>query len=115
MANRLNTDQTLILVNTFPIINKNPLRTNQGIFKVENISFKKIDRTRNKQIIDSLVSNNTNIKILDLSKSEIYNDIPYLKDTLIYYDANHLNKRGAIELGKELENKILETLDLNRK
>ncbi|MFZ4262053.1 acyltransferase family protein [Sphingobacterium sp. HJSM2_6] len=106
LAQELKPNQRIILVNTFPIINRNPVRVTQSILKKGNPKFQVVDRTLYKSRLNALLSQHANISVLDLSQSKIFKDIPYLKDTLIYYDDKHINVKGSVELGRDLEKQI---------
>ncbi|MCT4121451.1 acyltransferase [Elizabethkingia anophelis] len=96
----LRPDQKFILVKTFPILDRNPLRINRGIIKNSDYNFKIRDNIANNEAIEELKLKYPNIIVLDLSKSKVFDNAPYIRDTLIYYDDRHINKKGAIELAK---------------
>lgn len=110
LAKNIRPDQKLILINTFPLINKNPLRISNGIKKVGINDFILIDKSENSKIIEKIVRNYNNVIVLNIWNSRIFKDAPFLRDTLIYYDDRHINKRGSIELGKDLEKEILRAI-----
>lgn len=103
IASTLRADQNFILIKTYKILTRNPLRINQGYLKNSNEVFEEINLEKNYKTIDSIAHLYKNVHVLDLSKSELYKDLPYYKDTLLYYDAIHLNQRGARLFAKEVK------------
>ncbi|WP_185229367.1 hypothetical protein [Elizabethkingia meningoseptica] len=96
----LRPDQKFILIKTFPILDKNPLRINRGVTKNSDYKFKILNKVSNDKAVEELKLKYPNIIILDLSKSSVFRKAPYIRDTLIYYDDRHINRKGAIELAK---------------
>jgi len=105
LAKNLRSDQRLILVNSFPIINKTPLRFNKGYVKNTSQRFEILK--------DKEVSNNLSkiskvypqVYIYNLNKGKIREDPGFYNDTIAYYDKNHINtytaKKMAIELNDD--------------
>lgn len=93
----LREDQYVILLADFPTLDKNPIRVNRGILKSES---KKRDYTLNydkppKEIIE-YINSHSNFRYLDISKSKAFDNAPYYKDTIMYYDDGHLNELGSL-------------------
>lgn len=103
LAKTLKPNQKLVLINSYPILDRNPVRINHGFVKNSDYKFKVTPNNHSLHTIDSIALVNKNVLIWDISKASIYKDAPYYKDTLIYYDDRHINRRGAILLGKEIE------------
>ncbi|WP_411972644.1 acyltransferase family protein [Sphingobacterium sp. Lzh-3] len=102
LADSLNANQRIILVKTFPILDKNPLRINRSSIKSSDEKFTIKDRSKNARLIDSLAQKHKNIYVFDLSNSRILNNAPYNKNNeLMYYDDRHLNVFGAKALAVE--------------
>ncbi|MFZ4861521.1 acyltransferase family protein [Sphingobacterium sp. Mn56C] len=110
LASNLRQDQSLILVKTFKTITKNPVRVNQGYVKNSSEKFLAQDRRKNAITLDSIAALHKNVYSIDLSDSNVYQDFPYYRDTLLYYDANHINQRGARLLAKDLEKKYADLI-----
>lgn len=103
LAKSLKPHQKLVLINSYPIMDRNPVRINHGYVKNSNYKFKLHANEHSFRTIDSIARVNKNVYIWDISKASIYNDAPYYRDTLIYYDDRHINRRGAELLEKEME------------
>ncbi len=103
IAQNLKDGQKLILINTYPTLERDPVRVNAGIIKKENDKFKLVNRSENTRFIDSLDQQYKNVYKYNLSKSDIFKDAPYSKDTVMYYDDNHLNIYGTTLLYNDLE------------
>ncbi|GEN69005.1 hypothetical protein CRH01_35730 [Chryseobacterium rhizosphaerae] len=103
LAGSLRPDQKLIVFNTFPSINRDPVKVNRDYIKRTSASFKIIGKEKNKLALEKFAATYKNVYLYDLSKGEIFKSIPFYKDTLMYYNASHLNTYGAVSLGKEQE------------
>ena len=98
-------NKKLLIINSFPTLEDvNILKINKGyinkIGKLEkntsdSLSFLKIRQ---------LASESKNVLVYDLSKSQLFKNAPFYKDTLIYYDSNHLNHYGSLKLAEDLGN-----------
>lgn len=110
-AKSLRPNQSLIILNTFPIIDRNPARVNKSIVKSTDYKFKVSNRSKNKKLIEEIAGEFDNVYYYDLSKSKIFNSPPFYKDTLTYYDQSHINMYGAIEMAKDLDTDFMTLLD----
>src|SRR5690606_20392903 len=90
-AKNLRPNQSLIILNTFPIIDRNPVKVNRSIVKSTDYNFQVSDRSENKKLIEEIASELDNVYYYDLSKSKVFNSLPFYKDTLMYYDQAHIN------------------------
>lgn len=92
----LKDDQKVIFLQDFPSVDKNPVRINRSILKNKELKhIFSINRTEiHKDILDG-IENNPNCMYLKLGDSEVFDDAPFYKDTLMYYDKGHLNVYGA--------------------
>jgi len=102
-AMSLRSDQSLIILNTFPVIDRNPVRLNRSIVKSTDYKYQVSDRSSNMELIENIASEFDNVYYYDLSKSKVFNSPPFYRDTLTYYDQNHINMYGAIEMAKDLD------------
>ncbi|MGV6945056.1 acyltransferase family protein [Sphingobacterium kyonggiense] len=109
---KLNTNQRVLVLADFPVIDKNPVKLNKGIVKDLNRKQKYII-TKNK--IDSelyeIFNNANNVKYVDMSNSKVFMDIPFYNDTLMYYDRGHLNIYGAEKFAIEENDRFLEAIN----
>ncbi|WP_410493663.1 SGNH hydrolase domain-containing protein [Chryseobacterium sp. MOF25P] len=103
LAQSLRPDQKLIVVNTFPSLDHDPVKINRDFIKKSDKKYKLISYENNKSALIKLASKYPNVYFYDLSKSKIFQSAPFYKDTLMYYNASHLNSYGAISLAKDLE------------
>lgn len=108
LINNLKPNQHFILVSDFPAIDKNPIRVNRGIVKNKsrNNDYKVQYPNHPTQIIN-LVESSQNCHYLDLSNSKIFKDIPFYKDTVMYYDRGHLNIYGTKVYAQDTEKKFM--------
>lgn len=108
----LDKEQKLILLGTFPMLDKNPLRINRDFIKDHTVEqhYKVNFKPRDEEIM-ALVKKYPNVYYFDISKGPAYDSAPYYNDTVMYYDRKHLNKFGAVSLAKETEAQFMQLLD----
>lgn len=115
LINKLNSNQKLIILGTFPILkNSNLIRMNNGIVKNEKtlVEISKVlpkDSQTNIEIQKRV--NNINVFYFNLSDSKVFNDIPFYNDTIMYYNGDHLNSYGAIKLAEDQQYKFVAFLN----
>lgn len=108
-------NKNFIILSDYPTLNKNPIRINRGEIKNKSL---KVDFTKNYAKIPEGIFKNLiqqpNVKYIDLSKLDFFKDAPYYKDTVIYYDQNHLNKFGSEKLAIYGEETFMKTFNTIR-
>lgn len=110
LANNLRKDQKLVLINTFPHLNRHPLKEYDKTFpfgKKLTLS----QNTKNKKILNDISSKYPNVYIYDLAKSNIFKTPGYINDTIAYYDSGHLNYYGAKKLANDLDKDFITFLN----
>lgn len=95
--------QKIILLNTFPGIDKNLFKINSGFKKVNNINVIKKDDKIAREILLEIENKYPNVYLYDISKSKIFNTPGYINDTIAYYDKGHINTFASLKLAKDLE------------
>lgn len=107
----LDSTQRVIVLKGFPILDKNPVRLNRGIVKNSQIkqAYTASSQTIDKKLLQVLADAD-NVSVLDFSGSEVFIDIPFYRDTLIYYDHKHINAYGAQKLAEREDHEILERI-----
>ncbi|UYW01573.1 acyltransferase [Flavobacterium agricola] len=103
LANTIRPNQKILLINTFPLIDKNPIRENRGIINKGLSKIKKIENQENFDFIKKLDDTHDNLYFYDLSKSSIFITPGYINDTVAYYDDKHINTYGSYKLAEDLE------------
>ncbi|CAM2813084.1 hypothetical protein DRF59_14905 [Chryseobacterium flavum] len=103
LAASLKPDQKLIVFNTFPFIDRDPVKINRDYIRRTSKEFKIIYKEKNKEALEKLAATRQNVYFYNLSKGNAIKNIPFYKDTLMYYNASHLNTYGAVALAKEQE------------
>lgn len=114
LANNLKNNQKLIILNTFPVLDKNPIRINQGIIKKSAYNFKLEYKEIPQNLLD-IIKSKKNVFLYDINKSKILKNPPYFNDTIIFYDKGHLNNYGAKLLAQDLEKDFMNFWNLNIK
>lgn len=116
LAQSLKPDQKLVVINTFPSLDHDPVKINRDFVKKTTKKFNLISRQNNTVALKKLSSKYPNVYFYDLSKSKVFRTAPFHKDTLMYYNASHLNTYGAVCLAEDLEKdfmKFFESLKIS--
>lgn len=103
LTQSLRPDQKLIVINTFPSLDHDPVKINRDFVRKNTRKYNFIVRDYNKSALKKLASQYPNVYYYDLSKSQVFKSAPFHKDTLMYYNASHLNTYGSVSLAKDLE------------
>ncbi|MDN3694497.1 acyltransferase family protein [Chryseobacterium tructae] len=103
LAHGLKPDQKLIVFETFPSVDRDPIKVNRDYIKRTSRKFIVTVNEKNKAALKKLVADNKNIYFYDLSKSKVFKTAPFYKDTLMYYNRSHLNVYGSVSMAKDLE------------
>ncbi|MFB5944695.1 acyltransferase family protein [Albibacterium profundi] len=107
----LDTNQHVIILSDFPEVNASPIRVNRSITKNRDNPFAWIVSTYlPSEDIFELVRKYENVHYLDLSHSPVFSNTPYYKDTIMYYDDDHLNRYGSEEYALSSEEKFIDFL-----
>ncbi|MDP2452516.1 MULTISPECIES: acyltransferase family protein [unclassified Kaistella] len=110
LADQIKADQKLILISTFPIVDKNPIKLNNGFKKVNSYHFIKTNNEKNRMLLHDVAKRYPNVFVYDVAKSKIFDNAPYINDTVAYFDGLHLNQFGALKLSKDLEKDFMKFL-----
>ncbi|MFN1219549.1 acyltransferase family protein [Chryseobacterium kwangjuense] len=103
MADTLKSGQKMVVFATFPSVDRDPVKINRDFIKKTSRKFKVSVRDDNKAALKQLAATNKNVYFYDLSKSKVFKNAPFYKDTLMYYNRTHINDYGSVTLSKDLE------------
>lgn len=108
LADNLKQHQTFILLSDFAHLDKNPVRVNRSIVKnpKKSYNFKRNTEPINEEIL-ALINANPKCHYFDLTNSPAFDDAPFYSDTLMYYDANHLNLYGSKVYADKIERSFM--------
>lgn len=101
LANSLRDDQKLIIFNSFPKLDKNPIRINKGIIKKKTVKYT-LKQESIPLELKQIINEKENVFSFDLNVYNSFYKEPFYKDTVMYYDEGHLNKYGSIQLAKKI-------------
>jgi peptidoglycan/LPS O-acetylase OafA/YrhL len=110
LAKSLKVSQKLILINSFPRVDINPLKVNNGFVKKNNLHFEIQRNAANKRILERIAHQYKNVYLYDLEKSRIFKNVPYLNDTILYYNKSHINTYASLKLAEDLETNFIQFL-----
>jgi hypothetical protein len=89
-------DQRVIVLSDFPSVDKNPIRINRDIVKRDDVDNRYVIQKKITSVnIINIINNDKRAKYLDLANSDVFDDAPFYRDTLMYYDQGHLNEYGS--------------------
>lgn len=103
IATSLKPDQKLIVFSTFPSVDLDPVKINRDYIKRTSRTFKVKIREDNRAALKKLAAAHKNVYFYDLSKSKVFKNAPFYRDTLMYYNRTHINDYGSVSLAKDLE------------
>ncbi len=96
-AKSLSPSQKVIILSNFPSLDKNPIKVNRGVTRNSNVNNNYIFKTRElPDTIRKIINKYPNIYIMDDIKYKKYSkELPFNRDTVMYYDEDHLNIYGT--------------------
>ncbi len=102
--------QHLIVISDFPALDKNPARINRDFLKNTQrpVNYERRHSSSDKTV--NLVTSNPQATYIDFSDHPVFDSIPFYKDTLMYYDALHLNIYGSILYAQHTEDRFMRYL-----
>lgn len=96
LIENLNPSQHLIVFYDYPRVNANPIKIIRQLTKKTSSNFQwKVVTRAFPSYVRSLANDYNNVHLLDFSDHQIFEDAPFYNDTIMYYDAGHLNKFGS--------------------
>lgn len=105
LAKSLRPTQKVIILANFPSLDKNPIKVNRGV--VRNASVNNEYLLQTKQVPESIkriAEKYPNIYLMDAFDHENYqSEIPFNRDTIMYYDEHHLNILGTDFFSNKIE------------
>lgn len=112
LAANLGSEQQLIFITPFPVMDKNPIEVNRGFVRHENRkqNYRVTLREQNPEL-EKLINKYPNVHFLDFQQSNAFKDMPFYNDTLMYYDARHMNRFGALKLAEHTEKQFMQVFD----
>ena len=110
-AENLRPDQSIIILNTFPIVDRNPVRVNKSFLKETDYNFQIVNKSKNQSIVREFADRYENVHYYDLSKSKVFVNPPFYNDTLMYHDDRHINIYGSLVMAKDLDSSFMSLLN----
>ncbi|MCD0469788.1 acyltransferase family protein [Flavobacterium sp. JAS] len=102
LCNQIDRDKKIILINTFPIIDKNPIKINNGYVKNSNYKFKEIENNENYNKLKKIADKYDNVYLYNINKGIIRKNLGYINDTVAYYNSEHINTFASVKMAKDL-------------
>ncbi|WP_281637492.1 acyltransferase family protein [Flavobacterium marginilacus] len=103
LAKSLKKEQKLVIIKSFPKVKNdiNPIKINRGIVRNTSNHLCQYSYKLPKEI-QNLDDTMDNVFVYDISRSNVFKNMPYYNDTIMYYDGGHLNYYGQMVLAKSL-------------
>lgn len=111
LAASLKPNQKIILLNTFPSIDKNLFKINSGFIRVSESIIIQNEDIDSREMLKDIENKYSNVYYYDISKSKIFSSPGYINDTVAYYDKGHINTFASLKLAKDLEEDFIKFLD----
>lgn len=102
LCNQIDKNKKVILINTFPTINKSPLKINNGFVKKSSYKIKEIENNANYNMLKKIADKYENVYLYNINKGIIRKDLGYINDTVAYYNSGHINTFASIKMAKDL-------------
>jgi peptidoglycan/LPS O-acetylase OafA/YrhL len=108
----LRDEQRLVFITPFPVMDKNPIEVNRGFIKCKDRkqNYRVTLREQNPEL-EKLINKYHNVHFIDFQKNTVFKSIPFYNDTIMYYDARHMNRFGALKLARHTEKQFMQVFD----
>lgn len=104
----LDSTQTVIILPDYPTPDNNPIRVNRGFVKDPESEYKyKVQYKNLPDRIKNIFDQYKNVHVINIDFKSKLKDIPFNKDTLMYYDKGHLNLYGTEVVSKEFDEEFM--------
>lgn len=110
LKNKIKPDQSLIFVKAFPTFDFNPVRKYLSLTKPEDFKKPEFEKTFQIPELEDLIQQTPNFYKLDLSGDKVFDQAPFINDTLGYYDHHHINSYGAHKFAESAGDDMAEFL-----
>lgn len=108
----LDASQTVVILPDYPTLDKNPIRMNRDFIKKDNSGYKyTVEYKKLPARIQKVLEQYKNVHIVSIDFKEKLKDIPFNKDTLMYYDKGHLNLYGTEVVSKEFDEEFMNSIN----
>jgi peptidoglycan/LPS O-acetylase OafA/YrhL len=100
-----NETQQIIILGTYPTLKDYEFMRKERDYvkRGRKVNVEIVLSDKDRSSILKLVNKYNNVYFFDLSNSKLFKNVPFYKDTTLYYDKYHINKYGSIELAKDEE------------
>ena len=95
------TNKKILFIKDYPHLNIHPVRINRGFIKNKSINYQyEIEKFEVPKSIKELQIIYPNFKVVTFkNENEFFKNAPFLNDTLIYYDQDHINEFASKRYG----------------
>lgn len=109
----LRVDQKVLVMSDYPFLDKNPVRFNRSLVKdnTRTQEYKLVFPKTDPEILER-IQNMSNVKYVNFSHYDnFFIDAPFHNDTLMYYDATHLNYFGSVKYAERTGGEFMKYLN----
>ncbi|MDM1355963.1 acyltransferase family protein [Myroides marinus] len=96
----------VVLLNDFPVLDKNPIRIEKSSIKSRGIHDYKVTYNHVSKEMKRLRENNEYFDYIDINYEDYKLTLPFENDTIMYYDSDHLNVYGSEVIAKKISDEF---------
>lgn len=107
----LDKSKKVIILSDYPTFNTNPIRKTRSIVLENNYNFELQAKIKTlPDYVQEVIKDNDNVYLLNIDYAPFIDKLPYISDTIAYYDEGHLNAYGSVQFGKYYDDIIYKYL-----
>lgn len=105
-VNNLREDQLVIIVGDYPLFDKNFIQVNRSVLKKDNKIVLNGKVKILPKFIQDAIDSSKQVVYMPLEYKRLENTLPYINDTIAYFDGTHLNAYGSRKLAAFFEEDV---------
>lgn len=103
----LRENQKIVIVGDYPRLKANPVLKYRDYIRKDTFNYDNVEFNVLPGYVQELISKSPKTEYMDFNYHEVLSQLPFINDTLGYYDDSHLNAYGSRKLIRYLENNLV--------